>query len=317
MILKNNHFYLLRKRIVPGVGDYTTQPTVYGAWWWGTAATGTTATIAFTLDDVAVSATAVSGHVASLAATLDSVVVASNAVLGHSASSAITLDSVIVASAATLGHTATLAATLDGISTNISATVSSGASLTATIAFTLDGVTPAVIAVTGHSATLAATLDGITTAISATVGHTATLAATLDSISTSITALVSSPGAVTATVAFTLDDIVFGASATVQGSFIFDTHDGGKAQKRKFKKEIEDKTRKRQAIVDLYEELVELRPKVAEQIVAPFVEQKRGDKSKSVQRVIDFDALLADLDRVQSLHRELQEIDDEEVLLLL
>ena len=233
---------------------------------------------------------------ASLAATLDSVVVASNAVLGHSASSAITLDSVIVASAATLGHTATLAATLDGISTNISATVSSGASLTATIAFTLDGITPAVSAVTGHSATLAATLD---------------------SISTSITALVSSPGAVTATVAFTLDDIVFGASATVQGSFIFDTHDGGKSQKRKFKKEIKDKDRKRQAIVDLYEELVELRPKVAEQIVAPFVEQKRGDKSKSVQRVINFDALLADLDRVQSLHRELQEIDDEEVLLLL
>lgn len=250
MILKNNHFYLLRKQIAPGVGDYTTQPTVYGAWWWGTAATGTTATIAFTLDDVAVSATAVSGHVASLAATLDSVVVASNAVLGH-------------------------------------------------------------------SATLAATLDEITTAISATVGHMATLAATLDSISTSITALVSSPGAVTATVAFTLDDIDFGASATVQGSFIFDTHDGGKSQKRKFKKEIEDKNRKRQALVDLYEELVELRPKVAEQIVAPFVEQKRGDKSKSVQRVIDFDALLADLDRVQSLHRELQEIDDEEVLLLL
>ena len=50
MILKNNHFFLLRKRIVSGVGDYTTQPTVFNAWWWGVTSTAKTATMAITLD---------------------------------------------------------------------------------------------------------------------------------------------------------------------------------------------------------------------------------------------------------------------------
>lgn len=95
-----------------------------------------------------------------------------------------------------------------------------------------------------------------------------------------------------------------------------DTHDGGH-HKKKFQKEVSDKERRKQQIIDLYEELVELKPKAAEEIIAPFVQ----NAVQSQKANIDFNAILKTLDRTESLYnslqRELQEIDDEEVFLLL
>lgn len=257
------------------------------------------------------------GKTATIAFTLDSVSSAISATLGHTATAAFTLADVTVASDATLGHSATLAATLDSISTNISVSVTSGAALTATMAVTLDSLSTLINATTGHTATLAATLGDVTFASNATLGHTATAAFSLASISTAINVTVTSPGAVTATVAFTLDSIGFAATANVQSQVIVvDTHDGD-YHKKKFQKEIRDKDRRKQQIIDLYEELVELKPKAAEEIIAPFVPNVVQRQSAN----IDFKALLESLDRTEtlynSLQRELQEIDDEDVLLLL
>lgn len=98
----------------------------------------------------------------------------------------------------------------------------------------------------------------------------------------------------------------------VRSIILVDTHDGFDT-KKKFKKEVAAKERRKRQLVEIYEELVEARPAVAASIVEPFTQKISETSGKS----IDFDALLADLDRVQRLYRALQEVDDEDVLLLL
>jgi len=102
---------------------------------------------------------------------------------------------------------------------------------------------------------------------------------------------------------------------------IMDMHDGGKNthKKRKEPRYDEDSKRRelrRKEVISIYEELVEGRPRVVAEIVAPFVEEQTRFDIPPVN-AIDFDALLADVARVEALYRELEEMDDEEVLLLL
>lgn len=230
----------------------------------------------------------------------------------------------------------TFSATLDSISTNINATVYTPVNRTATMAVTLDGISVAATAVLGHTASMAVTLDSIDVAANATlghagtlavtldsidvnmatvIGHTATMAVTLDSISTNINALVSSPGAITGTLAATLESISVAITATENKIYVVDTHDG-EYYKKKFAKESQDKAKYRQRVVDLYEELVELKPKAAIDAVAPFVENDVNS-----EKGIDFNKLLSDINQTEAvynaLRRELEEIDDEEVFLLL
>lgn len=99
---------------------------------------------------------------------------------------------------------------------------------------------------------------------------------------------------------------------------IMDMHDGGK-NKRKEPRYDEDSKRRdarRKEVIAVYEELVEGRPRIVAQIVAPFVGEQTKFDIPPVN-AIDFDALLADVARVEALYREIQEMDDEEVLLLL
>ena len=130
-----------------------------------TATTGITATLAVTLDGVAVASSSTVGHSTTLAVTLDSVATSFAATTGHSASLAVTLDTVAVASVATVGHPATLAITLDDIVFAAAATTANG--ITANIAFTLDGVLYNSAIVSGHSATIAFALDDISVNITA------------------------------------------------------------------------------------------------------------------------------------------------------
>lgn len=102
---------------------------------------------------------------------------------------------------------------------------------------------------------------------------------------------------------------------------VIDSHDGGKNTHRKFRQPRYDEDSKRREarrkeVIAIYEELVEGRPRIVAEIVAPYVEERPGIPIPEV-RDIDFDALIADVDRLQALYRELQEKDDEEVLLLL
>jgi hypothetical protein len=101
---------------------------------------------------------------------------------------------------------------------------------------------------------------------------------------------------------------------------LVDGHDGGKNKKRKEPRYDEDSKRRelrRKEVISIYEELVEGRPRVVAEIVAPFVETPVTAYEVPAVEQIDFDALLADVERLQALYREMQEKDDEEVLLLL
>ena len=102
---------------------------------------------------------------------------------------------------------------------------------------------------------------------------------------------------------------------------IMDMHDGGKNTHKKVKEPRYDEDSKRRdarrrEVISIYEELVEGRPRVVAEIVAPFVEETTQFEVPPVN-AINFDALLADVARVEALYRELEEMDDEEVLLLL
>ena len=91
--------------------------------------------------------------------------------------------------------------------------------------------------------------------------------------------------------------------------------DGGHDGKR-FKKILERerllKEKKRQAILDAFEQIVEGRPELAEEISAPFIVMPTASVP-----LIDYDEMLADLDRVQRIWEIYMELDDEDVLILL
>jgi hypothetical protein len=190
-----------------------------------------------------------------------------------------------------------------------------GSGVSGTLAVTLDSISVNIAAVPGHSATMAITLDSIGVSMTDTLGHTATMAFSLNSISTNINATVYTPKNITGTLAATLDSIGVSMRATETPIFVVDTHDG-EGLKKKFQKEAQDKAKYRKRVIDLYEELVELKPKAAEEIIAPF-----ADENAQKQSGLDFNALLGNLDRTEALYnslkRELEEIDDEEVFLLL
>ena len=94
---------------------------------------------------------------------------------------------------------------------------------------------------------------------------------------------------------------------------IDDTHDG-----RRFKEQLERdrklRAKKKQAILDAFERIVEGRPEIAEEIAAPYVVTRSKAKSAPT---INYDALFADLDRVQRIWDTHLEMDDEDVLTLL
>jgi hypothetical protein len=97
---------------------------------------------------------------------------------------------------------------------------------------------------------------------------------------------------------------------------VMDMHDGGP---KKRKKEAAKRKQRRDEIIALFEHLVEGKPLVAEEIAAPFIKEATISELKSIDFIntIDFDALMADLARVQQIYDAYIEMDDEEVLALL
>jgi hypothetical protein len=95
-----------------------------------------------------------------------------------------------------------------------------------------------------------------------------------------------------------------------------DTHDGDREKRRqkKWQNEQEARERRKRELIDVYEQLVEGRPSVAAQIVKPYV---KPATRRTAEPTIDWNKLVADVERVQALYREYQEMDDEDVLLLL
>ena len=91
----------------------------------------------------------------------------------------------------------------------------------------------------------------------------------------------------------------------------FDTHDGDYF-KNKFAKEAADAARRKAEIVYAFERIVEGRPETAAEIAEPFMETRAATLP-----AIDYDRMLADLDRVQRIRDLHIELDDEDVLALI
>ena len=100
-------------------------------------------------------------------------------------------------------------------------------------------------------------------------------------------------------------------TASIRPILLDDTHDGDR-QKKRFADEVKEKERRKRQLIDAYEQLLEAKPEVVAKIVAPFAQ-----KTRRAQPTVDFESMLADLNRVEALYKERQELDDEEVLLLL
>ena len=92
----------------------------------------------------------------------------------------------------------------------------------------------------------------------------------------------------------------------------------GDYKKKKWAEERSKKEKRKQEIINLYERIVEGKPQVAEEIVAPYVKTKaRGQETAPTVKQIDFDKLMRDIAKVEALWTEHIEMDDEEVLALL
>jgi hypothetical protein len=96
-----------------------------------------------------------------------------------------------------------------------------------------------------------------------------------------------------------------------------DMHDGGKRKKEEEehrKKEAEKAKVRRDEVLALFERIVEGKPELAEEIAEPFVVV---EATKRTPAVINYDAMLADLARVEQIYNAYLEMDDEDVLLLI
>jgi hypothetical protein len=97
----------------------------------------------------------------------------------------------------------------------------------------------------------------------------------------------------------------------------FDTHDGGKRRKdeEKYRKQEAAKAKaRRDEILALFELIVEGKPRIAEEIAEPFVLIEATIEKPAV---IDYEAMLSDIARVEQIYHAYIEMDDEEVLALL
>ena len=176
--------------------------------------------------------------------------------------------------------------------------------------------------VTGNSATGSPGNVGATVTI-ALSGVQATGSVGTESVSTTVPVTGTSATGAAGTVGPVITISLSGNNATGEvGSVtvvpqpiivIDDTHDG-----RRFKEQLERerklRAKKKQAILDAFERIVEGRPEIAEEIAAPYVVTRPKAKSAPT---INYDALFADLDRVQRIWDTHLEMDDEDVLTLL
>ena len=96
-----------------------------------------------------------------------------------------------------------------------------------------------------------------------------------------------------------------------------DTHDGGKRKKQEeeYRKKEAAKTKaRRDEVLALYERIVEGKPELAKEIAKPFVITQATIQAPAV---INYEAMLADIARVEKIYSAYIEMDDEDVLLLL
>jgi len=100
-----------------------------------------------------------------------------------------------------------------------------------------------------------------------------------------------------------------------------DMHDGKFHQDKRLKKRFDEDTEKarlrKAQIIQAYEHLVEGRPELVQEITEAVMGEDAKPALPNSAPAIDFDKLLANLDRAEQLWAAYLELDDEEVLLLI
>lgn len=95
-----------------------------------------------------------------------------------------------------------------------------------------------------------------------------------------------------------------------------DTHDGVDRKRKEAehrKSEAAKAKARRDEVLALFEQIVEGKPRIAEEIAEPFVIEATAQSPA----VINYDAMLSDLDRVNRIYNEHIDMDDEDVLALI
>jgi hypothetical protein len=118
-------------------------------------------------------------------------------------------------------------------------------------------------------------------------------------------------------VAFQIDAFENDAFQVSDTIVYFDTHDGGKRKKdeEKYRKQEAAKAKaRRDEVLALFEQIVEGKPRIAEVIAEPFV---LIEATIEAPAIIDYEAMLADIARVEQIYSAYIDMDDEDVLLLL
>jgi len=101
------------------------------------------------------------------------------------------------------------------------------------------------------------------------------------------------------------------------GGILFDTHDGGERRKKEEaerRKYAAKQKARREEILALFEQIVEGKPQVAEEIAEPFVIVQA---TAIAPAVINYDAMFANLDKIEQIYNAWIDMDDEDVLRLL
>jgi hypothetical protein len=108
-------------------------------------------------------------------------------------------------------------------------------------------------------------------------------------------------------------------SAVWDGSVVIidvDTHDG-KYLKKRFDKDAERARARKNQIIQAYERLVEGRPEIVQEITESVMGKDAKPVATRAMPIMDFDKLIANLDRTEQLWNAYLEMDDEEVVLLI
>lgn len=169
---------------------------------------------------------------------------------------------------------------------------------------------------TGVNVQLAATEAQDTASMAVTSVNNASLAATEAKDTASMAVTFTASSGIIVTLAATEAQDIAAVQVNVQQPIIVDdTHDGDYLP-RKFKRERDERNKRKRDIINAYEVLVEGRSPVIEELIAQYADPvKPTAKAQALQ--LNIDKLLNNADAAQKLWNAYIDMDDEEILLLL
>lgn len=169
------------------------------------------------------------------------------------------------------------------------------------------------------NAVLAATEAQDTASMAVTSVNNASLAATEAKDTASMAVTFTASSGIVVTLAATEAQDIAAVQVNVQQPIIVDdTHDGDYLPK-KFKRERDERKKRKRDIINAYEVLVEGKSPVIEKLIAQYAdpEPQQTRAAKPVAPRLDIDKIMQSAEAIERLWNAYIDMDDEEILLLL